>query len=127
MFLFKIAKVCEKTCLCQRSILLVNILFGFGLFYMYPLYKLFLWLLVVLRLFWCAHGPVQYHPDSNWMVSCIVVSAGHYDRPVVINLASSRCLGIALHCDMTELLPALEVALLLVLDICALIHSVMQI
>lgn len=75
----------------------------------------------------CTWPSAVPYRDSNWMVSCIVVSAGHYDRPVVINLASSRCLGIALYRDMTELLPALEVALLLVLDICALIHSVMQI
>lgn len=62
----------------------------------------------------CTWPTAVPYGDSNWIVSSIVVSAGRYDRPVVINLASLRCLGIAVHCHMTRLLPALEVALLLV-------------
>lgn len=88
-----------RTCLYQRSIVLMNI-FGFCFFLCAPIMEdFFFWLLVLLRLFWCAHGPVQYHMET-------VI--------VVIDLASLRCLGIAPYCHMTGLLLVLEIILLLV-------------
>ena len=54
----------------------------------------------------CTWPSAVPYGDSNWILSSTVVSAGHCDRPVVINIASLRCLGIAVHCPMTGLRPA---------------------
>lgn len=81
---------------------------------MHPSYKFLCVACLVESLLVCIWRSAVPYGNSNWIVSGIVVSAGLYDRPVVINLASLRCSGIALHYHMTELLPALEVALLLV-------------
>lgn len=61
----------------------------------------------------CTWPSAVPYGDSSWIASGIVVSAGHYDRPMVINLASLKCLGILLQCPMAGLLPTLEVALML--------------
>lgn len=82
---------------------------------MHPSYKFFFVVACVVEIILvCTWPSAVPYGGSNWIVSSIVVSAGHYDRPVVINFAFLRCLGIALHCHTTGLLSALEVALLLV-------------
>lgn len=98
VFLCKITKICENLSLSEKY--RTNEHFWVLFLFMCTHHgRFFFWLLVLLRLFWCAHGPVQYHMET-------VI--------VVIDLASLRCLGIAPYCHMTGLLLVLEIVLLLV-------------